>query len=134
MLKQMLKQMPKGIKDKLGPTTESIQAENERRRAKISKDLKEKVRQREEIRKRQERDIDVDEVNRELDALQRQIDNDERQIANLESENEKLQERMSLRDRMKDIFKKYGFTVFAILSAVSAVFKCRSFQFEKRTN
>lgn len=110
--------LPKGIKDKLGPTTESIQAENERRRQKISKDLKERKK---ELRKRQGRDIDVDEVNRELDALQRQMDNNERQIANLESENEKLQGRMSLRDRIKDILKKYGFTVFAILSAINVV-------------
>ena len=39
----------------------------------------------------------------------------------MERENEAIEERMSLRDRVKAIFKKYGFTVFAVLSAVGAV-------------
>ena len=39
----------------------------------------------------------------------------------MEGENEQIQERMSLRDRVKAIFKKYGFTVFAVVSAVSVV-------------
>ena len=39
----------------------------------------------------------------------------------MEREVEAVEERMSLRDRVKAIFKKYGFTVFAVLSAVGAV-------------
>ena len=41
--------------------------------------------------------------------------------ANIEEENEIIEERMSLRDRVKLIFKKYGFTVFAVVSAVGLV-------------
>ena len=43
------------------------------------------------------------------------------EISRLESENEIIEERMSLRDRVKLIFKKYGFTVFAVVSAVGLV-------------
>ena len=39
----------------------------------------------------------------------------------MEREVEVIEERMPLRDRVKAIFKKYGFTVFAVLSAVGAV-------------
>ena len=42
-------------------------------------------------------------------------------ITNREDENERLQKRMSLRDIVKAIFKKYCFTAFAILSVVSVV-------------
>ena len=34
---------------------------------------------------------------------------------------EEVEERMSLRDRVKAIFKKYGFTAFAVLSSVGVV-------------
>ena len=43
------------------------------------------------------------------------------EISRLEAENERIEERMSLRDRVKLIFKKYGFTVFAVVSAVGLV-------------
>ena len=43
------------------------------------------------------------------------------EISRLEAENEHIEERMSLRDRVKLIFKKYGFTVFAVVSAVGLV-------------
>ena len=43
------------------------------------------------------------------------------EISRLETEIEHIEERMSLRDRVKLIFKKYGFTVFAVVSAVGLV-------------
>ena len=43
------------------------------------------------------------------------------QIADLESKNEEILKNLSLRDRVKYIFKKYGFTVFAVVSAVGVV-------------
>ena len=39
----------------------------------------------------------------------------------LEIENEKIEQRMTLRDRVKAIFRKYGFTVLAVASAVGVV-------------
>ena len=43
------------------------------------------------------------------------------EISRLETEIKRIEERMSLRDRVKLIFKKYGFTVFAVVSAVGLV-------------
>ena len=42
-------------------------------------------------------------------------------IAKLERANEETEQRMTLRERVKAIFKKYGFTVFAVASAVGVV-------------
>ena len=49
------------------------------------------------------------------------IEEQQNEISRLEAENEIIEERMSLRDRVKLIFKKYGFTVFAVVSAVGLV-------------
>ena len=49
------------------------------------------------------------------------IEEQQSEISRLEAENEIIEERMSLRDRVKLIFKKYGFTVFAVVSAVGLV-------------
>ena len=49
------------------------------------------------------------------------IEEQENRISRLQTENERIEERMSLRDRVKLIFKKYGFTVFAVVSAFGLV-------------
>ena len=49
------------------------------------------------------------------------IEEQRNEISRLEAEKERIEERMSLRDRVKLIFKKYGFTVFAVVSAVGLV-------------
>ena len=54
----------------------------------------------------------------QIDAV---IEEQQNEISRLEAENEIIEERMSLRDRVKAIFKKYGFTVFAVVSAVGLV-------------
>ena len=54
----------------------------------------------------------------QIDAVTEEQQNE---ISRLEAENERIEERMSLRDRVKLIFKKYGFTVFAVVSAVGLV-------------
>ena len=75
---------------------------------------------------RREKKIDELKASRETSENQRvQIDADieeqQNEISRLEAENEHIEERMSLRDRVKSIFKKYGFTVFAVVSAVGLV-------------
>ena len=101
--------LPKTIKESLGPSAEEVIRVNEneisRRREKV-KDLESS---RKEAREDQRENIDRD------------IDLQREEIENLERENEVIEERMSLRDRVKAIFKKYGFTAFAVLSAVGAV-------------
>ena len=49
------------------------------------------------------------------------IEKQRNEISRLEAEKEIIEERMSLRDRVNLIFKKYGFTVFAVVSAVGLV-------------
>ena len=76
---------------------------------------------------RREKKIDELKASRETasENQRRQIDADieeqQNEISRLEAENEIIEERMSLRDRVKLIFKKYGFTVFAVVSAVGLV-------------
>ena len=75
------------------------------------------------------RENKIDELNDSLETAsenQRQqivanIEEQQNEISRLEAENERIEERMSLRDRVKAIFKKYGFTVFAVVSAVGLV-------------
>ena len=50
----------------------------------------------------------------EIEEIQSQNDQLEREI-------EVIEERMSLKDRVKLIFKKYGFTVFSVVIAVGVV-------------
>ena len=97
----------KKIQNSLGPPAEDIVETN-----------------REEISRR-EKKIEL-KASRETSENQRvQIDADieekQNEISRLETENERIEERMSLRDRVKAIFKKYGFTVFAVVSAVGLV-------------
>ena len=55
------------------------------------------------------------------DNLNQTIAEEQDMIAQLEIANEKIEQRMTLRDRVKAIFKKYGFSVFAVTSAVGVV-------------
>ena len=101
--------LPKTIKDSLGPTVEEVIEVNENEILRRREKVKELESSRKEASKDQRENID------------RNIDQQREEIDNLERENEVIEERMSLRDRVKAIFKKYGFTVFAVLSAVGAV-------------
>ena len=73
------------------------------------------------------------ENNAEIDRLSHQLEDNpdeeiQQQIERLEAENERLGERneeifsrMSLRDKVKYIFEKYGLAVFRVLAAVGTV-------------
>ena len=84
------------------------------------------IRIKEEEISRREKKIDELKDSRETasENQREQIDaviEEQNEISRLEAENEHIEERMSLRDRVKLIFKKYGFTVFAVVSAVGLV-------------
>ena len=64
------------------------------------------------------REIASENQREQIDA---NIEEQQSEISRLEAENEIIEERKSLRDRVKLIFKKYGFTVFAVVSAVGLV-------------
>ena len=101
--------LPKTIKDALGTTAEDI------------------IRTKEEEITRREKKIDELQASRETASVNQReqidanIEEQQNEISRLEAENEIIEERMSLRDRVKLIFKKYGFTVFAVVSAVGLV-------------
>ena len=101
--------LPKTIKESLGPSAERVIETNERE---ISR-RREKLRDLESSRK--------DAKPSQRESIIRDIELQREEIDNLERENEGIEERLSLRDKVKVIFKKYGFTAFAILSAVGAV-------------
>ena len=81
----------------------------------------------EKIARRKER---IDELQDELattsnehmrDNLNQTIAEEQDAINQLERANKEIEQRMTLRDRLKDIFKKYRFTVLAVASAVGVV-------------
>ena len=85
------------------------------------------IRIKEEEISRREKKLDELKASRETASVNQReqidanIEEQQNEISRLEAENERIEERMSLRDRVKLIFKKYGFTVFAVLSAVGLV-------------
>ena len=99
----------KKIKKFLGPPAEDIVETNREEMTRRDNKIKELQASRETASENQKEQIDAD------------IEEQQNEISRLEAENEHIEERMSLRDRVKLIFKKYGFTVFAVVSAVGLV-------------
>ena len=102
--------LPKTIKESLGPPAEKIVETNEEEIARRNKKISELQDQLEKTSDEHMRD-----------NLNQTIAEDQDMIAQLEIENEKIKQRMTLRDRVKAIFGKYGFTVLAVASAVGLV-------------
>ena len=96
--------LPKTIKDALGPPAEDIVETN-----------------REEISRREKKIQELQASRETSENIDAGIEEQRNEISRLEAENDIIEERMSLRDRVKSIFKKYGFTVFAVVSAVGLV-------------
>ena len=101
--------LPKNLRNKLGPTSEEVIKSNDDEVTRRTEKVRELRSSREQATKNQRDTIDhnIDEQMGEIDRLVR--------------ENENIEQRMSLRDRIKEVFKKYGFTAFAVLSAVGVV-------------
>jgi len=120
--------LPPAITKSLGPSAEEIKKSNDaeiaRRKEKV-KDL-ESARKEASLRWRENIDRNISSQREQTDELEREnidrnISSEREQIDELERENEAIEERMSLRDRVKAIFKKYGLTAFSVLTAVGAV-------------
>ena len=94
----------KKIQNSLGPPAEDIVETN-----------------REEITRREKKIQELQTSRETSENIDADIEEQQNEISRLEAENEHIEERMSLRDRVKAIFKKYGFTVFAVVSAVGLV-------------
>ena len=101
--------LPKTIIEALGTPAEDIIRTKEEEISRREKKIDELHASRETASENQREQIDAN------------IEEQQNEISRLEAENEIIEERMSLRDRVKLIFKKYGFTVFAVVSAVGLV-------------
>ena len=101
--------LPKTITNVLGTPAEDIIRVNEEEISRREKKIDELKASRETASENQREQIDA------------VTEEQQNEISRLEAENEIIEERMSLRDRVKLIFKKYGFTVFAVVSAVGLV-------------
>ena len=101
--------LPKTIIKALGSPAEDIIRIKEEEISRREKKIEELKASRETASENQRVQIDAN------------IEEQRNEISRLEAENEHIEERMSLRDRVKSIFKKYGFTVFAVVSAVGLV-------------
>ena len=103
--------LPRQIKSALGPEREILMAQKE----KEIEELQKSIREDEEIANNENEQPSVRERAREKIAEKLE------QIDAIENEREELEERLSLREKVKNIFKKYGFTVAAVVLAVSTV-------------
>ena len=99
----------KKIQNSLGPPAEDIVETNREEISRREKKIQELQASRETASRETSENIDAG------------IEEQQNEISRLEAENERIEERMSLSDRVKLIFKKYGFTVFAVVSAVGLV-------------
>lgn len=60
-------------------------------------------------------------VNQALAENQRRQEENQREVENIDQNIQRVDELLPLRERIKNTFKEYGFTAYAVLSAVSAV-------------
>ena len=102
--------LPKTVVNSLGKSAEEIFETNGEEIARHQERIAELREQRATTSDENQRENLNQTIAEEMDA-----------IAQLERANEKIEERMILRDRVKAIFKTYGFTVFAVASAVGVV-------------
>ena len=103
--------LPRQIKSALGPEREILIVLKEKE---IEK-LQESIREDEEIANNENEEPSVRERAREKIAEKLE------QIDAIENERDEIEERVSLREKVKNIFKKYGFTVTAVFLAVGTV-------------
>ena len=102
--------MPKSTFDILGPTRKQLHQENE----KLLREVEDEIAQNEEVANDQNEDEYVRSRARE------KIYEGNKRLAEREKENERLEPK-SLREKIKYIFRKYGFTVGTIALAVGAI-------------
>ena len=102
--------LPKTIIKSLGPPDVEIVETN-----------REKITRSQEIIVESQEQLATTSDEHATDNLNQTIAEEQDMIAQLKIANEEIEQRMTLRDRVKAIFKKYGFTVLAVASAVGVV-------------
>ena len=127
MLSDSRKAVPHVIIDADGNVNEREIKKSKKIQKSLGTPAEDIIRTKEEEISRHEKKIDELKASRETasgnqrEQIDANIEAQQKKISRLEAENERIEERMSLRDRVKAIFKKYGFTVFAVVSAVGLV-------------
>ena len=106
---KLMKNSRKLLLKLLAPAPKILSEQKKKKSQGVRKKIEELKASRETSSENQKEEIDAD------------IEEQRNEISRLEAENELIEERMSLRDRVKAIFKKYGFTAFAVVSAVALV-------------
>ena len=101
--------LPKTIIKALGKTAEEIVENNKEEITRREKKISEL-----QGNKKTATEVQKENIDHNINEQQGRIDK-------LERENEEREGRMSLRDKIKEIFKKYGFTITAVISAVTVV-------------
>ena len=107
----LTKNFSKELKERLGPSTDEILERNNAR----TQELEQQNLQDKEIRDA------TDTSPEDRRAAEARIAAREEEIQELERESEAVEERMSLRDRVRAIFKKYGVGVLGVLVAAGTV-------------
>ena len=103
--------LPRQIKSALGPEREILIVQKE----KEIEELQKSIREDEEIAN--DENVEPSERERAREKIAEKLE----QIDAIENERDELEERVSLREKVKNIFKKYGFTVAAVFLAVGTV-------------
>ena len=103
------KKLPKTLRDALGKTIGEI----------ITERIIENERAEERIRELQEQRENA--FPEDYDRIDAVIEREREGINERNQENEAIEERLTLRQRIKAIFKKYGFTAFAVATAIGTV-------------
>ena len=103
------KKLPKTLRDALGKTYGEI----------ITDRIVENERAEERIKKLQEQRENA--FPEDYDRIDAVIEGEREGIDERNQENEAMEEKLSLRQRIKEIFKKYGFTAFAVATAIGTV-------------
>ena len=103
------KKFPKTLRDALGKTVGEI----------ITDRIVENERAEEEIKVLQERRKNA--FPEDYDRIDAAIEREREGINERNQENEAMEEKLSLRQRIKEIFKKHGFTAFAVASSIAVV-------------
>ena len=104
-----IEKLPKTLRNALGKDVFYVMAENAAVNEKAEERIKELQEQRENA---------FPEDYERIDAV---IEREREGINERNQENEAIEERLTLRQRIKAIFKKYGFTAFAVASAIGTV-------------
>ena len=104
-----LAKLPKTLRDALGKTVGEIMMERNEENNKAEKKIKELLEQKANA---------FPEDYGRIDAV---IEREREGIDERNQEIEAMEEKLSLRQRIKEIFKKYGFTAFAVATAIGTV-------------